>query len=233
MAAMINSSFQDRKNYAMADLTIIQKIAVWALPLLFAITLHEVAHGWVAYLFGDHTAKLSGRLTINPIKHIDIMGTIVIPILLLVFGGFIFGWAKPVPVNPRNIPRPRIEMPIVSLAGPIANLLMALFWAGIAKCGFLVVESNSWLGVPLIYMGEAGISINVILGILNLLPIPPLDGGKALYYLLPGRLAWYFGKIEPYGFFILVFLLATNILTYIISPFYLVMRQWIAALFSL
>lgn len=217
----------------MTDLTLIQKIAVWALPLLFAITIHEVAHGVVAYLFGDQTAKLSGRLTINPVKHIDIVGTIIVPVLLLVFGGFIFGWAKPVPVNPRNLPRPRIEMPIIALAGPVSNFLMALFWAGLAKIGFLIVDSNAWLGIPLVYMGEAGISINVILGLLNCLPIPPLDGGKALYYILPGRLAWYFGRLEPYGFFILVLLLATNILSYVIGPFYIFLRQGIATLFSL
>ncbi len=217
----------------MTELTIVQKIAVWAIPLIFAITLHEVAHGWVANLFGDRTAKLSGRLTINPIKHIDLIGTIVVPALMLMVGGFIFGWAKPVPVNARNMAKPRIEMPIVCLAGPLANLLMAVFWAGIAKCGYILVAANPWLGEPLIYMGEAGISINIVLGVLNCLPIPPLDGGRALYYLLPGRMGWFFNRIEPYGFFILLALIATGVLSYVIGPLYLLLTSWIASLFGL
>jgi Zn-dependent protease len=217
----------------MIELTLIQKVAVWFLPLLFAITLHEVAHGFVAYLFGDHTARLSGRLTINPLKHIDLMGTIIVPLLLLVFGGFIFGWAKPVPVNPRNLSNPRVQMPIISIAGPLANIVMAIVWGLIAKCGFMMADTNSWLGVPLIYMGEAGISINVMLAVLNCIPIPPLDGGRVLYYLLPGKIGWYFGRIEPYGFFILVLLIATNILTFIMFPFVSGLTNWIALLFKL
>ncbi len=217
----------------MIELTVVQKICVWALPLLFAITLHEVAHGFVAYLFGDHTAKLSGRLTINPLKHIDPIGTVLIPVLLLIFGGFIFGWAKPVPVNPRNLSNPRLQMPIISLAGPLSNVLMAFAWAGLAKVGYIAFPTNQWLGEPLIYMGEAGISINIVLAILNCLPIPPLDGGRALYYLLPGRIGWYFGQLERYGFLILVLLLATNILSMIIGPLAVGITNWIALLFGL
>jgi Zn-dependent protease len=217
----------------MEELNVVQKITVWAIPLLFAITLHEVAHGWVANMFGDHTAKLSGRLTINPLKHIDIVGTVIVPIVLLVLGGFIFGWAKPVPVNPRNISRPRIEMPLISLAGPMSNFLMALFWAGIAKCGYLAMAGNPWLGEPLTLMGEAGISINIILAVLNCIPIPPLDGGRALSYLLPGRAGWLFGRIEPYGFFILILLIATGALSYVIGPLYVGLYTWIATLFGL
>lgn len=217
----------------MVELTLAQKIAVWILPLLFAITLHEVAHGWVAYLCGDQTAKLSGRLTINPIKHIDLVGTIIVPALLLIFGGFIFGWAKPVPVNPNNVKNPRVQMPLVSLAGPFANLLMALIWAAIAKLGFYISTGNSWIGIPLIYMGEAGISINVILGVLNCLPIPPLDGGHAIYYLLPKRMAWYYGHLENYGFFILILLLATGALSYVLAPLVGWLINAIALLFGL
>lgn len=215
------------------ELTLIQKIAIWALPLLFAITLHEVAHGWVASFFGDKTAKLSGRLTINPIKHIDPVGTIIIPILLLIFSNFVFGWAKPVPVNVRNVRNPRVDMPIISLAGPLANFLMAFFWAGIAKCGYLVQANNPWFGTPMIYMGEAGISINVVLGILNCIPVPPLDGWHALSYLVSGRMSYHLARIEHYGFFILVILLASGALSYLITPPYIFMVRWISYLFGI
>lgn len=217
----------------MAELTIVQKIAVYALPLLFAITLHEVAHGWVANLFGDRTAKLSGRLTINPLKHIDPIGTVLVPILLLIMGGVIFGWAKPVPVNPRNLSNPNRQMPIVSLAGPLANIIMACAWAGVAKLGYYLLDGNPWVAVPLILMGKIGISINIILGILNCLPIPPLDGGRALYYLLPGKLGWYVGRLEPYGFLILLILLATGLLSILIGPVINALFQWITFIFRL
>lgn len=127
------------------ELTLVQKIAIWALPLLFAITLHEVAHGWVASFFGDKTAKLSGRLSFNPAKHIDPIGTILVPLLLLLLGNFVFGWAKPVPVNSRNVRNPRLDMPIISLAGPVANFVMALIWALVAKCGYLLQDSSPGL----------------------------------------------------------------------------------------
>lgn len=212
-------------------MSLAQTISIWALPLLFAITLHEVAHGWVASLFGDQTAKLQGRLTINPIHHIDIMGTIVIPLLLLVLNtGFIFGWAKPVPVDARNLKNPRSNMVIVALAGPLANFTMAIFWAIIAKIGFTL---SPWFGVPMVLMGKAGIMINIVLGVLNCLPIPPLDGGRALYNLLPGRLAWHYFKLEPYGFFILILLLVTNILTYIILPPVAFLINMIGTIFNL
>src|SRR5436190_3804476 len=155
------------------ELTLIQKIVVWVLPLLFAITLHEVAHGYVASLFGDQTAKLSGRLTLNPIKHIDLIGTIIVPLLLWVTTSFIFGWAKPVPVDARNLRNPRRDMAIVALAGPLANLLMALIWAALGKVGLLLVaQKQTWLGVPLFFMGAQGIFINVLFAILNCIPLP-------------------------------------------------------------
>ena len=213
--------------------TLIQKITIFALPLLFAITLHEVAHGWVAYLFGDYTAKLSGRITINPIKHIDPIGTVLVPLLLFFTSGFIFGWAKPVPVNAKNVKDQRIAMPIVSLAGPLSNLLMALFWGGVGLCGLLIYDSNSWLGEPLALMGRVGVSINILLGVLNCLPIPPLDGGHALYYLLPGKLGWAFGRIEPYGFIILVLLLASGLLNILIGPPCIWLISTITSLFGL
>lgn len=212
------------------DLSIIQKIAIWALPVLFAITVHEVAHGWVASKFGDQTARLAGRLTLNPIKHIDLVGTILVPILLLLTSNFIFGWAKPVPVDARNLRNPRYDMVFVALAGPGSNLIMACFWAGIAKLG---ISLSPWFGVPLAYMGEAGIMINVVLAVLNLLPIPPLDGSRILYSLLPGKAAWYYYQIEPYGFFILLILMFTNILSFIMMPPILYLANFIYFIFGL
>ncbi|WP_148340034.1 site-2 protease family protein [Aquicella siphonis] len=204
----------------MTDLTVVQKIAVWVLPLIFAITLHEVAHGYVASLFGDQTARLSGRLTLNPAKHIDPIGTIAIPFLMLMVSNFIFGWAKPVPVDPRNMRHPKRDMAFVALAGPLSNLLMALFWGLVAKLGEMAdLGGSEWLGVPLVYMGGAGIMINVVLGVLNLIPLPPLDGGKVLEAVLPRRAAYTLSLIEPYGFFILVLLMFTGLLSVVMSPF--------------
>lgn len=215
------------------DLTVIQIIAISALPLLFAITLHEVAHGWVASYFGDQTARLSGRLSLNPLKHIDPVGTVILPLLMLVFANFIFGWAKPVPVDARNMRNPRRDMGIVALAGPASNLVMALLWGGVARLGMMAVDAgNDWL-VPLVYMGEVGIKINVVLGVLNLIPLPPLDGGKILESLLPPRLAYQVGLLEPYGFFILILLLVTNILSFILLPPVIWMTNIIRQLYGL
>lgn len=216
------------------DLSIIQKIAIWAIPVLFAISLHEVAHGWVASFFGDQTAKLLGRLSLNPLKHIDPIGTVVIPLIMLTVSNFIFGWAKPVPVDPRNLHHPRRDMAFVSLAGPLANILMAIFWGGITKIGVLAEQSgNGWLGVPLAYMGGAGIMINVVLGVLNLIPLPPLDGGKVLMSILPPRAAYRLGFLEPYGFLILVVLLFTGILSRVIAPIVFLMINMIGNIFGL
>ncbi|MHB8534623.1 MAG: site-2 protease family protein, partial [Sulfuricaulis sp.] len=194
-----------------------QFIAVAALPLLFAITVHEVAHGWVAKLHGDPTAQRLGRLTLNPLKHIDPLGTVVVPIVLLLLGGFIFGWAKPVPVTWENLRHPKRDMAIVAAAGPGANLIMALFWALVARIG-VELGAASWAGLPLQYMGQFGIQINTVLMVLNLIPIPPLDGGRVAVGLLPGPWAWQLARIEPFGFFILLALLATHILGTIIGP---------------
>jgi len=216
--------------YQMIDSSVIQKIAIWALPVLFAITGHEVAHGWVASLFGDQTARLSGRLTLNPIKHIDPVGTIAIPVALLMISNFVFGWAKPVPVDARNLRHPRSDMVIVALAGPAANLVMAFLWAIIAK---LSMNLSQWFGVPLVAMGLAGIQINILLGVLNCLPIPPLDGGRVLCNLLPGKIAWHFYRLEPYGFLILLVLMFTNILSYILFPPIVFLTNGIISLFNL
>jgi Zn-dependent protease len=198
------------------DPATIQKIAIWTIPLIFAVTVHEVAHGWVASLFGDKTAKLSGRLTLNPIKHIDLVGTIIVPIaLLLLKSPALFGWAKPVPVDARNLVNPRPKLVLIALAGPLSNLLMAFIWGAIAKWGFYM---PTWFSEPVIFMGIAGIQINIMLGVLNCLPIPPLDGGRAVSNLMPLRWAWHFQHVERYGFIILLVLMVTNILSAIIMP---------------
>ncbi len=200
----------------MNELTLIQRIVVWILPVIFAITVHEVAHGWVAKIKGDKTASMLGRLTLNPVKHVDIVGTIIIPGLLLISGtGFIFGWAKPVPVDPRNFKNPKKDMALVALAGPVANILMAIAWALIARLG-VTVEIEA-ISLPLIYTGIAGISINLVLAIINLIPIPPLDGSRIVSGVLPNKLAWQYNKLERYGFIALLILLWTGGLSYVLG----------------
>jgi Zn-dependent protease len=201
----------------MSALSLPQLIAVAILPLIFAITVHEVAHGWMAKQFGDPTAQRLGRLTLNPIKHIDPIGTVLVPALLLVLGGFIFGWAKPVPVTWENLRHPKRDMAIVAAAGPAANLLMALIWALVLRFG-IMLGPDSWAGIPMQYMGDFGIQINSVLMILNLIPLPPLDGGRVAVGLLPGPWAWQLARLEPFGFFILLALLATGVLGRIIGP---------------
>lgn len=206
----------------MDKLTIVQRIAVWILPVIFAITVHEAAHGWVAKKYGDNTAAMLGRLTVNPIKHIDWLGTIIIPGLLLLTGtGFIFGWAKPVPVDARNFKKPRHDMAMVALAGPVSNLFMAVGWALLARIGVTIGESAENISLPFIYTGIAGISINLVLALINLLPIPPLDGSRVLTGILPHRLAWQYNQLERYGFIILLILLYTKVLNAILAyPMY-------------
>jgi Zn-dependent protease len=200
------------------EFSLIQKIAIWALPVLFAITVHEVAHGWAALKLGDRTAQMMGRLTLNPIKHIDPVGTLLVPGLLLAVGGFIFGWAKPVPVTFQNLKNPKKDMAWVALAGPVSNLIMAIFWALFAKVGLVLVQSGTSFAEPMMFMGAAGVLINIILFALNLLPVPPLDGSKVLMSFLPGPLAWKLSRIEPYGFFILIALLYFGVLSMILGP---------------
>lgn len=207
----------------MGELTLLQQIAAAILPLLFGITVHEVAHGWVAKHLGDPTAQRLGRLTLNPIKHIDPVGTVLVPALMLFFSSmagrpFAFGWAKPVPVTYENLRHPKRDMVLVAVAGPGANLIMALLWGLLLKLGLSLPADASWAALPLRYMGEFGIAINVVLMVLNLLPVPPLDGGRIAVGLLPGRLAWQLSRLEPYGFFILLALLATNTLGMILGP---------------
>lgn len=218
----------------MNELTLIQRIVVWILPVIFAITVHEVAHGWVAKKYGDNTAASLGRLTLNPLKHIDLVGTIILPGLLLITGtGFIFGWAKPVPVDSRYFKNPRQDMAIVALAGPASNLLMAIGWALIARLGVAVGLGNEAIAMPLIYSGIAGISINLILMLLNLLPIPPLDGSRILSGMLPSYWAWQFNKLERFGFIILLGMLYFNVLSVILAYPKYVLEQWFMTLAGL
>lgn len=212
---------------------IIYAIAVWAVPVLLAITLHEAAHGWMANKLGDPTAKSLGRISLNPIRHIDPMGTVVVPlVLLLLQAGFIIGWAKPVPVDMRYFKKPLVDMAVVALAGPVSNFIMACAWALIATIGQAVFMPGTELATYIAKVGQAGIIINLILMVLNLLPIPPLDGGRVLAGVLPPRLAVPFMKIEPYGFFIVIFLLVTGILGKILWPMVLFFAALIEMVFQ-
>lgn len=198
---------------------IIRGISIWALPVLFAIVLHEVAHGWVADKLGDDTARWMGRLTLNPIKHIDPIGTILIPVVLLVVGSpFLFGYAKPVPINFRKLRRPKQDMIWVALAGPATNLLLALLSSLVLMLAVNLPVSASWLAQPLALMCQASIIINVVLCIFNLLPLPPLDGGRVAVGLLPGPAAYQLSRLEPFGFMIVILLLVTGVLQSVIGP---------------
>ena len=199
-------------------MTIIQAISILALPILFAITMHEVAHGLAAKRLGDRTAQMMGRLSLNPLRHIDPVGTVIVPLVLFALGGIIFGWAKPVPVDYRNLHNPKRDMALVALAGPMANLAMALVWALLMKLGIMLHSSSPFIGEPLVYMSAVGIFLNLILMVLNLLPIPPLDGGRVLSGVLPDRYSALLDRVEPYGFFILLFLLVVGLLGYILWP---------------
>lgn len=179
------------------------KVAIWTIPSLTAITLHEVAHGWMARFFGDRTAEMLGRLSLNPLRHIDPVGTLLIPGVLLAVGGPVFGWAKPVPVATSALRHPRRAMVFVALAGPVANLFMAVVWCGVLGA-IIRVNANETLMNWIALMAQAGIMINVVLAVLNLLPVPPLDGGRALVGLLPARWGGRLEKIEPIGLFLVL-----------------------------
>lgn len=188
-----------------------QLISVLVIPVLFAIVVHEVAHGWVAKLLGDPTAHRLGRLSLNPIKHIDPVGTVLIPAMLLLFRtGLVFGWAKPVPITWENLRRPKRDMALVAAAGPAANLLMAIAWGLLLKISTLLPLTAIWVSAPLRYMALAGILANVLLMVFNLLPIPPLDGGRVAVGLLPGPWARRLSQLEPYGFIILIGLMLSG-----------------------
>jgi Zn-dependent protease len=211
---------------------VIQKIAVFALPVLFAITLHEAAHGYVARHFGDMTAYAAGRVSLNPLRHIDLVGTIIVPLVSLLVADILFGWAKPVPVNFANLRHPKQDMLWVAAAGPFSNLIMAFAWALAFKLGTGLALTNpaaTWL----IMVGACGIFVNVIFMVLNLLPLPPLDGGRIAVSLLPHRLAWKFAQLERFGFIILMVLLFTGLLGYILWPMINLSISGIGALFDI
>ncbi len=217
----------------MENLSLPQLFAVWTLPVLFAITVHEAAHGWIAYKLGDDTAKSLGRVSFNPIKHIHWFGTIILPILLLLFTGFVFGWAKPVPINWNRLTHPRRDMALVALGGPLANFMMILFWAFAAKIGMILLAKKLLWAKAIIYMGYAGININLIFMLLNLIPIPPLDGSRVLYSLLPPALAEKMQNLEVTGLLILMLLLVTGLLSTILLVPSLYLRNWILTLFGI
>lgn len=204
------------------ELNLIQLVAVYALPVILAITLHEAAHGYVAMRFGDLTAYAAGRVTLNPLRHIDPVGTIALPLALLAIGkllgggSVLFGWAKPVPVNFGNLRQPKRDMLWVAIAGPASNLIMALIWAGMLKVSLMFPQAH--FALPLALMGAAGVYINVIFMVLNLLPLPPLDGGRILVSVLPHRLAYRVARLERWGFLILLALLFTGILGALLWP---------------
>lgn len=209
---------------------ILYTIAIWAVPVLFAITLHEAAHGWVADKLGDPTARQLGRITMNPIKHIDPMGTIVIPIALVMLSGFIIGWAKPVPVDMRHFKQPLLDMALVALAGPASNFLMACGWALMITLSTTALADTS-IAIYLLQMGKAGMTINLILMVLNLMPIPPLDGGRVVAGVLPKQMAWSYMRIEPYGMWIILALLVSGVLGKILWPLVLRFEAIISAIF--
>ncbi len=199
----------------------LQTLLIWIIPILFAITLHEAAHGWVAGKFGDHTARMMGRVTLNPVKHIDPVGTILVPAALLIMStGFIFGWAKPVPINFNALRSPKSGMIWVALAGPGANLIMAIGWLLVF---FLAIKMN----IPILQrMADAGILINILLAVFNLLPIPPLDGSRVISALLPNPLAYKYNQLEQYGLFILIGLMYFGGFTKIVKPMVELVLSW-------
>lgn len=201
-------------------LSLIQKITVWAIPILLSVTLHEAAHAWVATRCGDTTAKRLGRLSLNPLNHLDPVGTVIMPLLIGVLTQFqfIFGWAKPVPVSWTQLRHPRRDSFLVSAAGPGANLIMAILWTAIFKLSLYLHPESSSPALFLLLTAQAGIWINLILAFLNLLPIPPLDGGNMMASLLPPRLSMRYLQLQSFGFFILILLLLTGALSWLLNP---------------
>jgi len=214
---------------------ILRTILVYAVPTIFAITLHEAAHGYVARMFGDTTAYMLGRVTLNPVKHIDVMGTIVIPLVLLAVtrGAFLFGWAKPVPVNFNNLRDPKRDSLWVAAAGPASNIVQALVWATVALVLTQVVQPTGLVGAFWQSIAEAGIQVNVVFAILNLFPLMPLDGGRIVTSLLPDKLAYTYSRTEPFGMLILIVLIVSGVLNTVLGPLYVGTLNLIYSAFGL
>ena len=219
----------------MPTLTLVQTIAVWVIPVLLAITLHESAHAFVASRCGDTTAKMLGRLSVNPLRHIDLIGTILVPILVGVLSQFqfVFGWAKPVPINWSRLRKPRRDSALIAAAGPASNVIMALLWALCLKVSTLFHPETSHIALFFFLTGHAGILINLVLALLNLIPIPPLDGSRIVASLLSPQRAEQYLKLERFGFFILIALLFTGILSAILDPLLSWSLQFIGTMFHL
>ncbi len=200
------------------ELSLLEKIVVAAVPIIFAITVHEVAHGWVASKLGDPTARLAGRLTLNPVKHIDPLGTVVVPLVMIVLTPFAFGWAKPVPVDWRNLRQPRRDMALVAAAGPGANVIMLLLWTLLLSLLFTPGAPVSWQENLLLEMAQVGVIINIVLIALNLLPLPPLDGSRIVTAFLSPVAAQKYNTLERWGLPILIVLIFTGVLGKILHP---------------
>ncbi len=201
-------------------LSMVQTIAVWVLPVLLAVTMHEAAHAFVANRCGDSTAKMLGRLSLNPLRHVDMMGTFIVPIVIGILSQFqfMFGWAKPVPINGSCLHKPRRDMALVALAGPLSNFIMAVLWAAGFKLSTFFHPITSYPALFFFLMARAGIFINLVLGLLNLIPIPPLDGSRVIASLLSPSKAIQYLKLERFGFFILIALMFTGVLSAILEP---------------
>ncbi len=228
----------------MAPLSIMQILALVALPLLLAITLHEVAHAYVANRCGDNTAAMMGRLSFNPLKHIDLFGTILLPASLLLLSHYaggpplVFGWAKPVPINPNNFKQWRRDQALVAAAGPASNILMSFLWALIMKCVMLFAPAQpsgaeTDILVFLVLAAQYGIIINLVFAVLNMIPLPPLDGARIVAALLRGRAAYYYAQIEPYGMWILLAALLLGLLGKVLFPIVALLRAMIYGIFHL
>jgi Zn-dependent protease len=208
-------------------------VLVYAIPVIFAITLHEAAHGYVAKHFGDSTAYMLGRVTLNPAKHIDPIGTVLLPLVTVALSGFMFGWAKPVPVNFRNLRNPRWHSVWVAAAGPGVNVIQAFAWALVARLLAETVAPTGLAGGFWLAVAEKGVIVNVVFAILNLFPLLPLDGGRIMASLLPPRISYSYSRLEPYGMIILIILMVTGLFSRLLSPLVMAGVTQIYSLFGL
>lgn len=217
----------------LGDLNTLQRILLWLVPVIFAITIHEIAHGWVAKLFGDQTASQQNRLSLNPVRHIDPIGSLLVPGILLVFSSFIFGWAKPVPVVAQNLRHPKQDMILVAAAGPLSNFIMTLFWLTVIKFSLLLTGQWLMIGEILIYTGVAGVLINLVLMIVNLVPILPLDGGRVLAGFLPDKASRLWAQTEKFGLLIVLLLMFSGFFGAVLMPIIFSSMAFLSELFDI